>query len=484
MKQLKRLSLLVVLTGLAFMSCIDEDCCCDEGLNGSSLSLHVTTDPSITSFNLWEEGNFSNPYAYTTSDGQWACNPGMPNISELSAQTKYYARHTPAETDPLTGHQDILIAGPYTLSGVTLGIQFERLMSQLEIVLLPGRDFKGSVENATIAFDLINDYTLCEANTCTLGGEIQTLVFDANYAYLVLPQAIRERTITVTLADGEIYTGTIDNLTLNNGRKTQLAITLRDVDNPVEITIGEAAWGEIIYAAGEAGKEIIIPAHDCEKLPGSGTLVLTCTSDGVTRQSTYYWDGEKLVCLDEPLYWGDFTEDAEHHFDFTYIPDGTGAPEQDILTGQSDGTDWGDDVNFPGLSHTNSRLTIILKQGTGWSSATEFENLTKIANLRLGGLSDNPYSYPYLTDGEVNWVIVKPQEITSSAFAELTLGNEVYTLKLRNLLSDNTLLGGLQYVITATVNKAEIGEQRHSISLSIGEIADWGDIINGTGVFN
>lgn len=485
MKRLQRLSLAVILIGLAFISCIDdEDCCCPpEG--SSQLAFHVSTDASITSFRLWEEGNFNNAYDLSSSNGQWMSYPEMANVSELSAQTLYYARHTPTETDPLTGHSDILVAGPSTLAGIALGLQFEHLMAQLEIVLLPGRGFEGSLEGATIRFDLINTYTLNEANVFTPGSEMQTLTFAAANPYIVVPQSIRERLLTVVLADGTEYTGTLKELDLVNGRKTQLAITLRHTDMPVVISVGEAAWGETLYAEAEISKKIGLSEHDCRKLPGTGTLILSITSDdGTTRQATYYWNGEELVCLDEALYWDDFAEDKTHIFDFTYIPDGPATPELDTLIGESEGTGWGEEIYFPELSHTNSRLTILLQQGTGWLSATEFEEWINAGSLRLTGLSESSYTYPYQTEGQVNSVIVLPQEITEKALAELSLRNDRYTLRLYDLLPDNILLAGRQYVITATVHKMEdASDQRLSITLSIGEIADWGDIINGTGVF-
>lgn len=356
----------------------------------NSLRIEMPADATVAGLNTFEmwrnqaQDTDSRTYTFDANasegNGAWTATPHPYYIEEIASTDKFYALHTPADTDKdiKTGLKDLLAVGPAMPKAADgISLSFSHLMARLTPAIKASVGFPiTDLSEATLSTpEMLKEYTLAyDGKDEALQTIAQTDGTKAAYdglesarTYLFIPQTLPAgSTFTVTLG-GKMYTAVATQaIDLKAGMNTQLTITLVPTQTAVSATVKE--WEDTEIDTGDTalddvttGGSITLPAG----VPGDFHLI--ALEGNQSLQSIYSWDGTSLSPGSTgPLSW-DQLEKKEHDFRASFVPTATptGNQERDYLTGSIADADFGTPLNFGELAHANAQLSVKLTSTDG-----------------------------------------------------------------------------------------------------------------------
>lgn len=382
-----------------------------EGTNVNLQTLHIdlpadgTTD-GLTTFRMWRnksEATDSRTYTFDATAKKWTATPKPFYVEEIAPTDAFYALHTPADADknPVTGLKDLIAAGPATMKGYSVQLNFAHLMAQFNIILNRSSDFptSASLEGATITLPpmtttyTLDGITLTPADTQKDTYPALPVKSGRTETLLVVPQTLPQGAeFTVRLASGNTYKATLTAaMQLAAGNKITLVLTLHPLQTAVSIAVNPWSDGDettetliIDGIGGNAGTDSYTPQAD-DQLTLRG---VNENNAGETSQATYIYKVSDEWQSDAPLYWDNFTrlvaENAVNTFRFDALITPDAAPSasraasgavKDYLQATLTDIRFGAPLNFT-LQHLMAQTAVTLKPGTGYTAQDLAENAT------------------------------------------------------------------------------------------------------------
>lgn len=413
---------------------------------------------SLGTLELWKMngGTAGSAVTYNWNGSKWTTTGTPFYVEDITTGDAFYARHTPATADPVTGTPDVLTAGPASAASGEVALKFAHAMSQVEFVLSPGTGFTPSVADGKVEITLLKDYTFAADNSLTTGTTSATYTLTPGQVYTVVPQAVAASAINVKLG-GRTYQAA-QGITLAAGNKITVTLTLLPTETG--ITVEGGTWNTV--SGSGTVKQDILGNLTATNLSGDGELVVT--SGTHTGVYTYTHATQTLASV-TPLYWDNLSGTA-FNFAATFTPTAAGTPEKDVLSGTATNVAYNTLIDFGKLAHSNAKLKVTLTAGTGYTAAD-----MQATTLSVTGLTAAVYN---ITAGQE--YIFAPKTFVATDVITVTTPLATYTLKMSDIQVGGSSLaaleGGNSYTVALTVSKSGIG-------IAI-DVKDWTDV-DGTG---
>ena len=486
-------------------------------------------ESSLSEMKLWKgeeemtDGDApSSSRNYIHGDGSWSSS--NPFFVDDVADASFYGMADNSDADPVTGLTDKVVAGPVTMDGTQISLDFKHLMSLLTVELVAGEGFSSSLEDAKVATPpMYPNYTLSYAETSkeivlVPDGELKSYDLIPKQNHIVVPQTLKAgSSLVVTLKNGNKYEATLaDDLVLAQGTSNTITLTLSPTDTSISVSVkdwvtGEDASAELsLVVSGTAGT----PAGDA---PAINTLQVGAvvgvrkdavyTAEQLNMLHTYTLSDGKWSSTD-PIYLDDLTADHVLYASTENV-DADGNQIKDAVTGLYDylGSDAtrisGGTVAFS-LRHLQAKMTVKLTKGTGFASdltGAVITTPTMVTEAQIGTDGDGNMAMKptatstgsYNVSSEASYLVV-PQTLAKDAAFTVKLANgNTYTANLANFVElkagYNTTINlvlmptsvAVKVAVTDWGTAAEATAEVKLAGLSAGSItytANEGDVLN------
>lgn len=458
--------------------------------NLSTVDVCIEADDStvegVNTLTLWRADAAGTKADYTFGGGAWS-SPTPFYLQSLPAGTTFYARHTPATT-PATGLPDVLgNTAPAALTDGRISLALQHLYAKLAVVI----KYNGTAttRSSLTLRDFITEGTLGDDNTLTPGTATGSYTVATGSEIIVLPQTLHAGTRVSTTIGGTNYSARLTSaLTLEAGKRHVITLSADEVTVNTGINVTVTDWAD----GGTANTTVTI-----ENLAVGGSSTGTNTGitlaaddrldiyyikDGELGENGTYTYGNGSWNANKTFYWDAIPKVEANKYSFLaqYTPIAKDAftEEKDYLIGTSTDNAFGTSLSFT-MKHIMSRLTIIIRPGTGYADYAALESALSTATLslnRLDGIALNAKGECTYTladapaDIDVKSAIaaagasfiVAPQTLTDDHQIVLKLKNgNTYTLAMKEITLTSggmlsELTAGTSYTLTLTVNETAV----------------------------
>lgn len=421
------------------------------GLEAVNFTMPVdpkTGEPAVTSFTLYkvDANGAETPaeYSYNITSKEWTAQPGFFYVEDIEPTDKFYALHTPAKGNDITGVKDILRTPLVTLGETrenVLDLAFEHVNARLTVNLYTGNESQGiDISDATVEI-LGYNFT----------GVANTLVVE--------PQKIEAGKEVVVNADGKTFTATVGDLidiTGGNAHTVNILLAVRQdgkTSAGLEVTI--KTWGTggtdeltaINYyqpVDPTTGKPAVEKFTLYRYRDGSATLGVEYTYDAAQKSWT---------AIPEAFYAEDVLD--SDLFQAVHTPE-----KSDPVTGLADkmstpkvGMDKTSKIIDLAFAHENAQLHILLYRGEGVDESVDLST----AETSLLGHT--------FKGGDVK-AIIAPREIAAGEAIKVTAGSREFNCTAGKM----SLTAGNTYTLRITLKSEQNGNTVAGLEVTK---ADW-----------
>src|SRR5574344_1598769 len=516
----------------------------ENNLGDAALAINIAgtnsgTDATLfTDMSIWKRGSSvesdkQNALIYKKAAGVWAFDAASNSgkapfyLDDVVASDQFYASAVNRDvngnpiSDAQTNLLDGLIAGPASVSHTTggaLNLEFHHAFAQLTVVVKAGSSLPVSIsligakittpsmiQNASTALynadgglSLVASGTASSYNLVTTSDAAKS---QAELTAIVVPhKLVAGSKFTVTLANGNAYTATLDNeVNLNAAQNNALTLTV----NPTAAKIAAvtvADWGTGADAAADATLDgVTISAETLNGISEDGGLAVSVINgesgyltglypivytSGVASVNTASTNYTPILWDEMPQYSAGATLNS-YSYKALFVPANSVSGNQDRDYLQTEGataaTPWGITPSFT-LKHAMGKLVVKLQSdGTYTADQLKAATLTFTSAKYVYGYSDAELTYENASrtitmsnaSGTADALgtytaIVCPQSITG---IKLVIAGKTF-----NLTTNIALATGSIHTLTASVNKSVV-------KIGTVNVNDWGEGGSSTGSF-
>src|SRR5574344_855242 len=517
----------------------------ENNLGDAALAINIAgtnsgTDATLfTDMSIWKRGSSvesdkQNALMYKKAAGVWAFDAASNSgkapfyLDDVVASDQFYASAVNRDvngnpiSDAQTNLLDGLIAGPasvsHTTGGGALNLEFHHAFAQLTVVVKAGSSLPVSIsligakittpsmiQNASTAlYNADGGLSLVASGTASSYNLVTTYdaaKSQAELTAIVVPQKlVAGSKFTVTLANGNAYTATLDNeVNLNAAQNNALTLTV----NPTAAKIAAltvADWGTGADAAADATLDgVTISAETLNGISEDGGLAVSVINgesgyltglypivytSGVASVNTASTNYTPILWDEMPQYSAGATLHS-YSYKALVVPANSVSGNQDRDYLQTEGataaTPWGITPSFT-LKHAMGKLVVKLQSdGTYTADQLKAATLTFTSAKYVYGYSDAELNYENASrtitmsnaSGTADALgtytaIVCPQSITG---IKLVIAGKTF-----NLTTNIALATGSIHTLTASVNKSVV-------KIGTVNVNDWGEGGSSTGSF-
>src|SRR5574344_1153199 len=517
----------------------------ENNLGDAALAINIAgtnsgTDATLfTDMSIWKRGSSvesdkQNALIYKKAAGVWAFDAASNSgkapfyLDDVVASDQFYASAVNRDvngnpiSDAQTNLLDGLLAGPasvsHTTSGGVLNLEFHHAFAQLTVVVKAGSSLPVSIsligakittpsmiQNASTAlYNADGSLSLVASGTASPYNLVTTYdaaKSQAELTAIVVPQKlVAGSKFTVTLANGNAYTATLDNeVNLNAAQNNALTLTV----NPTAAKIAAvtvADWGTGADAAADATLDgVTISAETLNGISEDGGLAVSVINgesgyltglypivytSGVASVNTASTNYTPILWDEMPQYSAGATLNS-YSYKALFVPANSVSGNQDRDYLQTEGataaTPWGITPSFT-LKHAMGKLVVKLQSyGTYTADQLQAATLTFTSAKYVYGYSDAELTYENASctitmsnaSGTADALgtytaIVCPQSITG---IKLVIAGKTF-----NLTTNIALATGSIHTLTASVNKSVV-------KIGTVNVNDWGEGGSSTGSF-
>ncbi|WP_084488515.1 fimbrillin family protein [Phocaeicola paurosaccharolyticus] len=516
----------------------------ENNLGDAALAINIAgtnsgTDATLfTDMSIWKRGSSvesdkQNALIYKKAAGVWAFDAASNSgkapfyLDDVVASDQFYASAVNRDvngnpiSDAQTNLLDGLIARPASVSHTTggaLNLEFHHAFAQLTVVVKAGSSLPVSIsligakittpsmiQNASTAlYNADGSLSLVASGTASPYNLVTTYdaaKSQAELTAIVVPQKlVAGSKFTVTLANGNAYTATLDNeVNLNSAQNNALTLTV----NPTAAKIAAvtvADWGTGADAAADATLDgVTISAETLNGISEDGGLAVSVINgesgyltglypivytSGVASVNTASTNYTPILWDEMPQYSAGATLNS-YSYKALFVPANSVSGNQDRDYLQTEGataaTPWGITPSFT-LKHAMGKLVVKLQSdGTYTADQLKAATLTFTSAKYVYGYSDAELTYENASrtitmsnaSGTADALgtytaIVCPQSITG---IKLVIAGKTF-----NLTTNIALATGSIHTLTASVNKSVV-------KIGTVNVNDWGEGGSSTGSF-